>query len=208
MFPNPRYASKEGLLAYGGDLSPERLLEAYSSGIFPWFGENDPILWWSPDPRAILYPKEFQISTSLKKKIRSNLYEYKIDANFASVISHCASVKRLGQNGTWIVPQIIEAYTNLHKLGFAHSFEVYFGQRLVGGLYGIRLGNLFFGESMFHLMRDCSKLAMYSLCEYAKKESFDFIDCQMPTPHLLSLGAKTVSRDDYLDMLYTALNKG
>jgi len=202
IFPNPRYAMKEGLLAYGGDLNPDRVLMAYRQGIFPWYNEGDPILWWSPDPRLLLYPNDFKIHRSLRKKLRQKHFTVKLDRNFEAVMHHCADVKRLRQNGTWILPEVVEAYSLLHSRGFAHSVEVYDeDDKLVGGLYGISTGRAFFGESMFTLKPDASKIALAHMVELTKMWSFYFIDCQIPSEHLIRLGAVRVDRDRLLDEL-------
>lgn len=201
IFPNPRYAMKEGLLAYGGDLNPDRVLMAYRKGIFPWYNEGDPILWWSPDPRLILYPSDFKISRSLRKKLRQKRFLVKLDRNFRSVMKNCSKLPRRGQNGSWILPEVVESYSALHERGFAHSVEVYEGDRLVGGLYGVSTGTAFFGESMFSLVSDASKVALAHLVELAKRWEFSFIDCQIPSEHLLRLGAVRVSRERFLDEL-------
>lgn len=204
-FPDPHTADKDGLLAAGGDLSIESLVTAYSQGIFPWFEEDSPILWWSPDPRLILFPAKFKVSASLKQRIRSGLYIVKTDNDFEQVIRQCALVKRDGQNGTWITEDMIEAYVGLHKAGLAHSFETYYKGSLVGGLYGVSLGNAFFGESMFYNMRDASKVALYYLIQWATEHNFMFIDAQQSTAHLKSLGAEEVSRIEFLKLLKEAL---
>jgi len=202
IFPNPRYAMKEGLLAYGGDLNPDRILVAYRRGIFPWYNEGDPILWWSPDPRLLLYPNDFKIHRSLRKKLRQKRFTVKLDRNFEAVMQHCAEVPRHGQEGTWILPEVVEAYSLLHTRGFAHSVEVYDeDDKLVGGLYGISTGRAFFGESMFALKPDASKIALAHMVELAKQWSFYFIDCQIPSEHLIRLGAVRVERDRFLDEL-------
>ncbi len=202
IFPNPRYAMPEGLLAYGGDLNPDRVLMAYRRGIFPWYNEGDPILWWSPDPRLLLYPNDFKISRSLRKKLRQKRFSVKLDRNFVSVMHHCATVPRHGRRGSWILPEVIEAYSALHERGFAHSVEVYDAEeRLVGGLYGVSTGTAFFGESMFSLVPDASKVALAHLVELAKSWGFAFIDCQIPSEHLIRLGAVRVDRDRFLDEL-------
>ncbi|WP_456390053.1 leucyl/phenylalanyl-tRNA--protein transferase [Hydrogenimonas sp.] len=202
IFPNPRYAMKEGLLAYGGDLNPDRVLMAYRQGIFPWYNEGDPILWWSPDPRLLLYPEKFKIHRSLRKKLRHGHYKIKLDRNFVDVMRHCANVPRHGQNGTWILPEVVESYSMLHAQGFAHSVEVYDEEDgLVGGLYGVSVGTAFFGESMFSLQPDSSKIALAHMVELAKLWKFDFIDCQIPSDHLIRLGAECVDRDRFLDEL-------
>jgi leucyl/phenylalanyl-tRNA--protein transferase len=204
-FPDPRTADHDGLLAAGGDLSVESLVTAYSHGIFPWFDQDSPILWWSPDPRLILFPEKFNISASLKQRIRSGTYTVEIDNDFEGVIRQCASVKRIGQVGTWITEDMIQAYINLHLAGVAHSFETYHKGELVGGLYGVSLGSAFFGESMFYQMRDASKVALYCLVDWAIRHGFQFIDAQQSTSHLKSLGAKEIAREEFLRLLKNAL---
>lgn len=204
-FPDPRTADPDGLLAAGGDLSIESLLTAYSNGIFPWYDENSPILWWSPDPRLILFPEKLVISGSLKQRIRSKVYSVRTDHNFEGVIRHCASVKRNGQKGTWITDEMTTAYINLHRAGFAHSFETYHNEQLVGGLYGVSLGRAFFGESMFYLMADASKVALLSLVNWCLRHKFMFIDAQQSTPHLKSMGAEEMTRNNFLCLLKDAL---
>lgn len=210
IFPNPRFASDEGLLAYGGDLSPNRLLKAYTKGIFPWYNAEDPILWWSPNPRLILYPDSFKVSKSFQRRLRNNDFRVHFDRDFHTVITHCSQMSRKGQSGnTWITPQIIEAYTTLYEMGFAHSVEAYDEEdRLVGGLYGISLGGGFFGESMFSLVKDGSKIALKGLSDVLLREGFDFIDCQLPTEHLQSIGAQVLHRNIFLDELHDTLQKG
>ena len=193
LFPPPDLARDDGLLAVGGDLSPERLLLAYSQGIFPWYSEGEPILWWSPTPRLILIPNEFHCSKRLARQIRQGLYRTSLDTAFREVINHCAGIRREHDNGTWIVPEMIEAYCRLHELGFAHSVECWQGNQLVGGLYGISLGGAFFGESMFSLAPNSSKIALATLCRKLARWDFDFIDCQMKTSHLQRLGAKEIN---------------
>jgi len=206
-FPNPRFASDEGLLAYGGDLSSARLLTAYRNGIFPWYNEGDPILWWSPDPRLLLYPEKFKVRKSFRRVLRSGRYSVSFDRAFAEVIRHCATVHRAGQDHTWIVPEMQEAYIRLYEEGFAHSVEVYRGEELVGGLYGLAMGKVFFGESMFSLASDASKVAFKALSDVLGAKGYDFIDCQMKTDHMVGLGAEVVSREKYLDALHEALQK-
>ncbi len=201
IFPDPKEAMEEGLLAYGGDLNPDRVLTAYRKGIFPWFNPGDPILWWSPNPRALLFPKQFKCSRSLRRTLRNKPHDIYFDRNFEAVIRHCSTVPREDQDGSWITKEMINTYLLLHQRGFAHSVEIYMDNQLVGGLYGVSIGSAFFGESMFTLRRDASKMAFYYLCEFAKIHGFDYIDCQMPTPHLESLGAVAVERDDFLDLL-------
>ncbi len=206
-FPDPINATEEGLLAVGGDLKPERLVEAYSKGIFPWYSEGQPILWFSPDPRMVLYPAKFNRSKSLQRVIQSNRFEVRIDTAFEEVIKVCSTVPRPGQDGTWITPDMIDAYIEMHRLGYAHSFETYREGELVGGLYGISLGAAFFGESMFHKTPDASKLALSQLVVFACKQGFDFIDAQTPTSHLLSLGAEVVERERFLKELKKSLDQ-
>ncbi len=207
VFPHPSLADDEGLLAVGGDLSPQRLLQAYANGIYPWYSEDDPIMWWSPNPRCILYPHKLIVSDSLRRKVEKGVFDIRFDTNFAAVISACANVERPGQYGTWITDEIQEAYVRLHELGFAHSVESYLDGELVGGLYGISLGDAFFGESMFHTVSDASKVAFVHLVEKVKSWKFSFIDNQQVTSHLLSLGAETVTRDCFLDMLEKIMQK-
>lgn len=202
VFPDPSLATKEGLLAYGGDLSPQRLELAYRSGIFPWYDEDYPeILWWSPDPRMLLFPNQFKTSRSLRQKLRRGAFEIRLDTSFSTVIDHCSRVPREGQGGTWITSDMKSAYVRLHQLGLAHSVEAWRNGELVGGLYGLSFGNAFFGESMFHLETDASKVAFHALCQLAQHLKLAFIDCQMTTDHLLSLGAEEHSRDDFLALL-------
>jgi leucyl/phenylalanyl-tRNA--protein transferase len=202
-FPDPRDASLDGLLAYGGELNAERLLLAYNSGIFPWYNENDPVLWWSPDPRMVLFPEKFKVSKSLKKTISSQKFTVTFNTAFEEVITHCARVKREGQDGTWITSEMVTAYLNLHKLGHAISVEVWYEKELVGGLYGIDLKdkNVFCGESMFALMSDASKVGFYYLVERLKDENYQLIDCQVYTAHLESLGAEEFERLTFLSYL-------
>jgi leucyl/phenylalanyl-tRNA--protein transferase len=204
-FPDPRKAEADGLLAVGGDLSIESLLTAYSTGIFPWYDEHSPILWWSPDPRLVLFPARFKISGSLNQRIRQGNYKVLIDNNFTQVIRQCSVVYRKGQKGTWLTPEMIDAYIRLYDAGFAHSFETWYQGELVGGLYGVSIGKAFFGESMFHLMRDASKVALHALVNWALKHEFHFIDTQQSTAHLKSLGAEEISRNRFLVLLDEAL---
>ncbi len=201
IFPDPNLADEQGLLAIGGDLTPERLVLAYANGIFPWYSDNDPIMWWSPDPRMVLYPADFKISKSFQQTLRNSSFEVKFDTNFKNVIDKCAKVPRYGEDGTWITDDMKKAYIDLHRIGFAHSVETYRNGKLVGGLYGVSLGRAFFGESMFHLERDASKVALYYLVERVKEWKFRFIDAQIETDHLQSLGAISISRANYLNIL-------
>ena len=205
VFPPPDYADPSGLLAVGGDLSNERLLEAYRVGIFPWYSDDQPILWWSPDPRSILDLKDFKISRSLSKTLKKGVFQVTFDHSFEEVIQACAAVPREAQNGTWITPEMQEAYINLHGLGYAHSVETWFGGKLAGGLYGVSLGKCFFGESMFHLKTDASKVALATLVEKLKSWDFHFIDSQMTTEHMVRLGAKELPRRIFLKRLQSAL---
>lgn len=205
IFPHPNEAEPEGLLAVGGDLSPQRLVSAYASGIFPWYSHPDPILWWSPNPRLVLFPEKFKVSKSLQQTLRNRNYKVTCDIAFADVIDNCQKAPRPGQPGTWITPEIKKAYIELHKMGLAHSIETWQNGKLVGGLYGVSLGNTFFGESMFYKSTDASKVAFYYLNQLALAWDFPFIDCQVTNPHLVSLGAEEIPRDDFLDLLHAAL---
>ncbi|MDD2829757.1 MAG: leucyl/phenylalanyl-tRNA--protein transferase [Sulfuricurvum sp.] len=201
-FPHPATASEEGIVAYGGDLSPSRLMLAYRNGIFPWYGAGDPILWWSPNPRLILELDEFKLHRTLRKKIPQ--FEVRFDTAFSDVIRECSSAPRAGQKGSWLLPEMVEAYETLHALGYAHSVESYQNGVLVGGLYGVMVGKIFCGESMFAKVSDASKVALAVLVERLKKEGFICIDCQVPTAHLKSLGAKEISRNEFLERLIGA----
>ncbi len=205
LFPHPGEAVEDGLLAVGGDLSPQRLVAAYASGIFPWYGDDDPILWWSPDPRLVLYPHKFKVSKSLRQTLNKNPFEIRVDFAFEEVINNCSKVPRKDQHGTWITDDMKKAFIRMHELGLAHSIETWEGNKLVGGLYGLSLGNAFFGESMFHKRRDASKIAFYYLSKLAINWNFSFIDCQVTNEHLLSLGAEEISRDSFLDQLALSL---
>jgi leucyl/phenylalanyl-tRNA--protein transferase len=186
-----------GLLAAGGDLSPERLIDAYSRGVFPWFGEDDPLLWWSPDPRMVLFADELHVSRSLRKVIRSGRFTVTFDTAFLDVMRGCAE-PREGQEGTWITPAMLQAYTRLAMLGYAHSVEAWAGGALAGGLYGVAIGRMFFGESMFSRQSDASKVAFACLVRHLQRWGFPMIDCQMSTPHLATLGARDIRRADFL----------
>lgn len=193
-------AHPNGLLAAGGDLSSERLLEGYRRGIFPWFSEGDPVLWWSPDPRMVLFPAEFKVSRSLGKILRNRTYEVRFDSSFDEVMTGCAAPRR-GEPGTWIVGEMLEAYRELHRLGYAHSVETRIDGELAGGLYGVAIGGVFFGESMFSRVRDASKIALAALVAHLDAAGFGLIDCQMRTPHLESLGAREIPRRRFSRLL-------
>jgi leucyl/phenylalanyl-tRNA--protein transferase len=199
-FPNPNDADENGIVAWGGDLNPSRLIRAYQNGIFPWYAKDDPIIWWSTNPRLIMEFDDFKLSHSLKKSMKK--FQYKFDSNFKEVIQNCSLVPRNNQDGTWIQDEIIEAYGVLHEMGIAHSIESYLDGKLVGGLYGVVVGKVFCGESMFSFVSDASKSAYAVLIKHLKIWGYDFIDCQVPTNHLKSLGAKEVSREYFLDRLY------
>ena len=199
IFPPPQNANEDGIVAWGGDLTPSRLIKAYQNGIFPWYSHNDPIIWWSPDPRLIMELDDFKLSRSLKKSMKK--FDYKFDTNFRDVVTNCATVKRKTENSTWIQEEIIEAYEVLHGMGIAHCVEVYYKNELVGGLYGLTIGKIFCGESMFSKVTDASKSAYAVLIEHLKEWGYDFVDCQVPTENLKSLGAKEVKREYFLQRL-------
>ena len=194
-----------GLLAVGGDLSPQRLIEAYRSGIFPWFNEDEPIFWWSPDPRMVLFPGELKISRSLRKTLHQDYYQIRTDTAFTQVMHACAAPRK-GQSGTWIHPEMIAAYTALHDMGLAHSVETWIDGELVGGLYGVALGKVFFGESMFSRSTDASKIAFVHLVKQLQYWEFGLIDCQVKTHHLASLGAREISRTSFSRQLETLIS--
>lgn len=206
-FPPAWLARSDGLLCIGGDLSAQRILLAYENGIFPWFSENEPILWWSPDPRLVLFPENINVSKSLKKKIKKNFFHLTIDHAFEETILSCAKPRRKEYAGTWLVEEMIEAYLQLHKLGYAHSIETWREDRLVGGLYGICLGGIFFGESMFSFETDASKIALTALARHLKQHRFDLVDCQVTTNHLLSMGATEITRNTYLDIIQRSIKR-
>lgn len=207
IFPDPSLAEEDGLLAIGGDLSTERLILAYSSGIFPWYSDGQPILWWSPDPRMVLFPNDFKRHKNLRRTVESKKFEIRFDNQFGKVIEHCSHVERKDQLDTWITDEMKTAYIDLHNAGFAHSVETYYNNQLVGGLYGISLGGSFFGESMFHLITDASKVALWHLVDLMQAWNFDMIDVQQDTPHLHSLGARTIDRQLFLTLLSKSLKK-
>jgi leucyl/phenylalanyl-tRNA--protein transferase len=207
VFPPPDQAEPGGLVAVGGDLEPERLLHAYSLGIFPWYGDRQPILWHCPDPRTVLVPAALRVPRSLKKVLSRGQFEVKLDTAFERVIRACAGVRRPGGEGTWITPEMIGAYCRLHRLGYAHSAEAWEAGELVGGLYGVSLGGCFFGESMFAVRSDASKVAFAKLARQLEAWQFDLIDCQIHTDHLERFGAVEWSRRRFLDALEKALEK-
>lgn len=203
-FPDVGYASEDGLLALGGDLSPERLLVAYRKGIFPWYNPGEPILWWSPHPRCVLFPHKFRASRSLRKSIRKHQFRFTSDRAFEEVIRNCAEPRAVGP-GTWITAEMTRAYIGLHELGYAHSVETWQEDRLVGGLYGIAMGKVFFGESMFSTVSDSSKAALDFLVTNLVSMEYQLIDCQITSSHLLSLGAKEISRGAFIAHLDQAI---
>ncbi|MEI7594697.1 MAG: leucyl/phenylalanyl-tRNA--protein transferase [Bacteroidota bacterium] len=205
IFPDPNEA-EDGLIAVGGDLSPIRLLTAYSCGIFPWFNPDEEILWWSPNPRLVLFPEDIKISKSLLRIIKSKKFTVKLDTNFSNVIKQCKNICRKDADGTWITDDMEQAYIELHRIGAAHSVEIYENNELVGGLYGVSIGKGFFGESMFSIKPNASKIALVYLANYLKALNFHFIDAQVPTDHLISMGAKEISRKDFLTLLDKALD--
>ncbi len=205
VFPSPDLAEEDGLLAVGGDLGVERLLLAYSMGIFPWYSEGSPILWWSPDPRLVLFQEELKISRSLRQTLKKGIFRVTFDTAFEEVMRGCAEIRRKDDQGTWITEEMIEAYCSLHEEGFAHSVESRVEGSLTGGLYGVALGGVFFGESMFSRRSDASKVAFVGLVQRLAGLGFRIIDCQMTTPHLMSLGAREISRAEFLRRMKKAL---
>ncbi|MCF8309498.1 MAG: leucyl/phenylalanyl-tRNA--protein transferase [Bacteroidales bacterium] len=204
-FPSPNLATEDGLVALGGDLRVERLVEAYRNGIFPWYSEGEPLLWWSPHPRLVVFPRDYKPAKSLRPALNQQKFAITFDRRFEDVIYECARIPRDNQHGTWITPEMQEAYVNLHKAGYAHSVETYQNDELVGGLYGVSLGKAFFGESMFYKVSDASKIAFHYLVEFCRKNDFHLIDAQQDTPHLKRLGGVLVSRKDFLFLLGKAL---
>jgi len=201
IFPNVETSSQDGIVAIGGDLSSERLILAYKSGIFPWYNEGEPIIWYSPDPRMVLFPKKLRISKSMQQIIRKDIFIVTFNQNFKEVISQCKSKERKGQSGTWITNEMQKAYIKLHELGIAKSVEVWKDKELVGGLYGIDLGNVFCGESMFSHISNASKVAFIYLTQKLEKENYKIIDCQVYNAHLASLGAEEISRNNFIKFL-------
>jgi leucyl/phenylalanyl-tRNA--protein transferase len=205
-FPSPHLAERDGLLAVGGDLSEERILRAYATGIFPWYAQGSPILWWSPDPRLVLLPGELKVSRSLRQTLKKGTFRITVNTAFEEVIRSCAGIRRKGQSGTWITREMTEAYIRLHHAGYAHSVEAWDSDGLAGGLYGIILKKVFFGESMFARKSNASKAALVTFVDRLRLQDFRIIDCQMKTEHLISLGAREISRTAYLKILKKALN--
>ena len=201
LFPSPEQASAEGIVAVGGDLQPERVMLAYRKGIFPWFESDDFLLWWSPDPRMVLFPDRLKVSKSMRTVLRKKQFEVTFNKAFDQVVEACAKVKRFGQNGTWITPGLMEVYSSLHTQGHAHSVEVWEEGSLVGGLYGIDLGTVYCGVSMFSKSSNASKVALIYLVKELKKNKYELIDCQVPTQHLASMGAEPISRTEFLTFL-------
>ena len=206
-FPDPNLAEDDGMLAVGGDLSPLRLITAYANGIFPWYNPEDPIIWWSTNPRLVLLPKDFIARKSLMQTIRNKGFVVKFDFDFKTTINNCSTARRNDDLGTWISDEIKEAYIKLHELGYAHSIEVYKDNVQVGGLYGVQVGSVFSGESMYSNVRDTSKVALYYLCKNAEKLNIEMIDSQTTTQHMITLGAKEISRTKYLDFLRNSIDK-
>lgn len=201
VFPDPSLATEEGVLAIGGDLRPKRLILGYSLGIFPWYSTGEPIIWWSPDPRFVLFPEELKVSHSMRKTLRQEVFDITFDKAFDRVIAECKKARRKGQRGTWITPEMLKAYVKLHELGLAHSVEAWKDGELVGGLYGVSLGKVFFGESMFSRMGNASKACLIKLTEQLLKHDFKLIDSQVYTLHLESMGAREIPRSEYLELL-------
>lgn len=206
VFPPADYAEPDGLLAVGGDLSSERILLAYQLGIFPWYSEHMPILWWTPDPRLVLFPEELRISRSLARALRKGIFQVTVDRAFREVMIRCATVPRREGEGTWIMPEMVEAYCRLHRMGYAHSVETWVQGELVGGLYGVSIGRVFYGESMFSQRADASKVALVHLVSMLRHHGFELIDCQVTTGHLMRMGARAISRREFLARLEMALS--
>lgn len=207
-FPPLKAALRDpnGLLAIGADLSPQRLLNAYRKGIFPWFNAGEPVLWWSPDPRMVLFPDALKVSRSLAKRLKRKDYDIRFDSAFREVMQACSSAPRPGQNGTWIMEEMVEAYCRLHELGYAHSVETWIDGKLAGGLYGVAMGRVFFGESMFHRVTDASKIAFVHLVRHLASQGVKMIDCQMKTAHLATFGASEIPRDAFAERLAALVN--
>ncbi|MAR62744.1 MAG: leucyl/phenylalanyl-tRNA--protein transferase [Flavobacteriaceae bacterium] len=201
IFPHPSNADKNGIVAYGGDLNPLRILEAYKLGIFPWFESDQNLMWWSPDPRMILYTDKFKVSKSFKAFLKKSNYKVTFNKDFELVINSCANIKRINQKGTWITEGLIKSFIDLHKMGKAISVEIWEDDDIVGGLYGLDLDDIFCGESMFSKSSNASKIALYYLTKELRKNNYRFIDCQVPSEHLKSLGGEVISRSNFLDLL-------
>jgi leucyl/phenylalanyl-tRNA--protein transferase len=208
LFPPTELAEANGLLAVGGDLSTDRLLSAYRLGIFPWYSEGEPLLWWSPAPRLVIFPEEFHLPRRLARTVRSNHFQITIDHNFAAVTEACATAERGREDGTWITQDMQKAYYELHKLGYAHSIECWQDGNLAGGLYGVQIDEIFFGESMFTKARDGSKVALAALVRYCLDNTIRLIDCQMTTAHLLQFGARELSREEFEQYLQNHIHDG
>jgi leucyl/phenylalanyl-tRNA--protein transferase len=206
-FPPVTEALPDGLLAAGGDLSAERLLLAYHNGIFPWYNEEEPPLWWSPDPRFVLYPEELRVSKSMRQVLRGGAFEFRMNTSFPDVIRACMQTERPGQDGTWITPDVAHAYTTLHQQGYAHCAEAWQDGRLVGGLYGVWLGKVFFGESMFSHISNASKFAFINWVQHLRQQDVQLVDCQVYTAHLESLGARMMPRQVFIEMVETLAGK-
>ncbi|PKP34066.1 MAG: leucyl/phenylalanyl-tRNA--protein transferase [Bacteroidetes bacterium HGW-Bacteroidetes-17] len=206
IFPDPGLANEDGLLAVGGDLSLERLLLAYQHGIFPWYDNHSPILWWALNPRMVLFPNKFKVSKSLRQLINKEIFEIRIDHNFKEVLDQCSLVPRKDQHGTWITDEMKNAYVNLFDYGFAHSVEAYLNQELVGGLYGVAIGKIFYGESMFHLVNNASKVAFYYLIQKLNSLNYNLIDAQMETPLIKSLGGELIPLEAYRTILKSSID--
>lgn len=203
IFPDPGWATREGLLAVGGDLSPERLVLAYKLGIFPWYGEEEPIMWWSPDPRCVLIPANLYVSRRLERVIKQRRFRLTCNQTFERVVEACADVRTERDEETWLIADMQEAYQRLHELGYAHSIEAWCDDKLVGGLYGVAIGKFFFGESMFHKQTNASRVVLVHLVRYLEREGFSLLDCQVPNPHLFSMGACQLPRENFLERLKT-----
>jgi leucyl/phenylalanyl-tRNA--protein transferase len=201
IFPDPNWATEEGLLAVGGDLSHERLVLAYKLGLFPWYGEDEPILWWSPDPRCVLLPEDVYVTRRLERIIKQDSFRLTCNRAFEQVVEACANVRVHNGEETWLIQEMQTAYHELYELGFAHSVEAWCDNELVGGLYGVALGKFFFGESMFHSRSNASRVILVQLARYLEREGFVLFDCQVTNPHLISMGASHLSREDFLELL-------
>lgn len=200
-FPHPFEADDEGFLAFGGNLTQASILNAYTNGIFPWYNEGEPILWWFTNPRCVLFPEKLKVHKSMRSYLNQDKFDWSIDTAFDHVLNNCRTKTRKGQNGTWITNEMFEAYSELHEKGYAHSVEVWEDQKLVGGLYGLSLGRIFFGESMFSFRSNASKFALIKFIEVLRRKGFWLIDCQQTTDHIVSMGAEEISKDHFYDFL-------